>query len=69
MIATALTTGLLIAVLAARSMNALLFGVTSADAVTYGIVCLLLLVSAAVGAYWPIRRATAVDPIVALRQE
>ena len=68
-IATALVAGLLIAVIAARSMNSLLFGVTPADAATYGIVCLLLLVSAAIGAYWPIRRATAVDPIVALRQE
>ncbi len=61
--------GLIAARIAGRSMNALLFGVTPADAVTYAIVCLLLVVAASVGAYWPIRRATAVDPIVALRQE
>jgi ABC-type antimicrobial peptide transport system permease subunit len=50
-------------------MNALLFGVGATDALTYATVCLLLLIAATAGAYWPIRRATAVDPIVALRGE
>jgi len=68
-IAAGLLMGSIAGRIAGRSMNALLFGVTPADAVTYAIVCLLLVVAASVGAYWPIRRATAVDPIVALRQE
>jgi len=68
-LAAALLAGLVISVVAGRSMNALLFGVTPTDPVTYTIVCLFLLVAATAGAYWPIRRATAVDPIVALRQE
>jgi ABC-type antimicrobial peptide transport system permease subunit len=68
-LAAALLAGLLICVAAGRSMNALLFGVTPTDPATYAIVCLFLLVAALVGAYWPIRRATAVDPIVALRQD
>jgi putative ABC transport system permease protein len=68
-IATGLLAGLLTALIAGKSMNALLFGVTPADPLTLVVVCLLLLVAATVGAYWPIRRATMVDPIVALRQE
>ena len=68
-IAAGLLAGLIAALMAGRSMNALLFGVTPADALTYAIVCLLLLIAATVGAYRPIRRATAVDPIVALRQQ
>ena len=68
-IATALLTGLLIAAGAARSMNALLFGVAPGDAATYAIVCLLMVAAVTAGAYWPIRRATTVDPVVVLRQE
>jgi putative ABC transport system permease protein len=68
-ITTALLTGLLIAVGAARSMNALLFDVAPGDAATYAIVSLLMVVAVSVGAYWPIRRATTVDPILVLRQE
>ncbi|MBA2303493.1 MAG: ABC transporter permease [Acidobacteria bacterium] len=68
-IATGFLVGVLTALIAGRSMNALLFGVTPADAGTYVSVCLILLVAAIVGSYWPIRRATAVDPIVTLRHE
>lgn len=68
-IAPALFVGLLVAAVAARSMNALLFGVAPDDAVTYAMVCSLVAVATIVGAYWPIRRATTVDPLVALRQD
>jgi putative ABC transport system permease protein len=68
-VASGLLTGLLFALVGGRSINALLFGVTPADPLTYAIVCVLLLSTATVGAYWPIRRATRVDPTVALRQE
>jgi putative ABC transport system permease protein len=67
--ATGLLAGLTSAVVASRSTNALLFGVTPTDALAYATVCLLLVIAATAGAYWPIRRATAVDPIVALRRE
>jgi predicted permease len=67
--AAGLLAGLVSAVLASRSMDALLFGVRATDAATYTAVCLLLLVASTAGAYWPIRRATAVDPVVALRRE
>jgi putative ABC transport system permease protein len=68
-ITTALLTGLLIAFGAARSMNALLFGVAPGDAATYAIVCLLMVAAISAGAYWPIRRATTVDPVVVLSQD
>lgn len=68
-IAMGLLAGLLSALIASRSMSALLYGVTPADSATYAIVCLLLPAAAAIGAYWPIRRATAVEPVVALRHE
>lgn len=57
------------AVLAAGSMRALLFGVTLADPSTYAVVCGVLLTASALGAYWPISRATRVDPVLALRRE
>lgn len=57
------------AVLAAGSMRALLFGVTLADLSTYAVVCGVLVTASALGAYWPISRATRVDPVLALRRE
>ena len=68
-IGTGLLLGLLTAFVASGTITALLFGVTPTGASTYAIVCLFLLVAAFAGAYWPIRRATAVDPIAVLRCE
>ena len=52
-----------------RFMTSLLFGVTASDLVTYlGVSCVLGGIAFVAG-YVPARRATAVDPLIALRQE
>lgn len=52
-----------------RVMAGLLFGVSSWDAVTFIAVALMLAAIAMVATYIPARRATKVDPLVALREE
>lgn len=61
--------GLVAALLLSRLIQASLFQVTRTDPPTYVSVALLLLVIAAIACLIPVRRATAVSPIVALRQE
>jgi ABC-type antimicrobial peptide transport system permease subunit len=52
-----------------RLMSSLLFGVAALDPVTYAGVAAILIAAAALASYFPARRATAVDPIEALRAE
>lgn len=57
------------ALVAARAMKGLLFGVSSADPATFAAVALMLLLVTVIASYIPARRAARVDPIIALRRE
>jgi putative ABC transport system permease protein len=61
--------GLLVAFLATRLVTSVLFGVSPTDPVTFAGVVLILAAAGALAAYVPARRATRVDPVVALRTE
>jgi putative ABC transport system permease protein len=52
-----------------RVMSTLLFGVTAKDPLTFGVVAALLIAVAFLACFVPARRATKVDPLVALRYE
>jgi ABC-type antimicrobial peptide transport system permease subunit len=61
--------GLVAAWLLSRSMSGLLFGVTASDPVTFVAMVIVLLSVATIAGYLPARRASRIDPLVALRVE
>jgi predicted permease len=61
--------GLAAAVVAARLMRTLLFGVSPLDPISFTAVTLILCASAALAAFLPARRVTSINPVDALKAE
>ena len=64
-----ITLGLVAAAFSTTVVRSLLFGVTPTDPLTFALVPPLLLALATLACYLPARRATHLDPTVALRAE
>jgi putative ABC transport system permease protein len=69
LIGAGLVCGLGAAFAAGRILSGFLVGITGADPLTFVAVTLLLAVVALAACYIPARRATRIDPVVALRVE
>jgi putative ABC transport system permease protein len=69
MVVAGVAVGLPLAYVMARLSESLLFGVSAANPAIYAVGLLLIAVVALVACYIPARRATRVDPLVALRYE
>jgi putative ABC transport system permease protein len=61
--------GLAGALALSRVLQSLLFEVTPTDPLTLTLVCLVVLTVSVLAAIMPARRATRIDPLVALRYE
>jgi putative ABC transport system permease protein len=61
--------GLILAYWLTKWLSGWLYGVGGADPLTYGSIALLLAVVALLSCWIPARRATKVDPMIALRCE
>jgi putative ABC transport system permease protein len=64
-----LVIGLAGAYFVGRTMKSILYGVAAIDPIALSIVAVVLLVAAVLACYLPARRATRVDPLIALRCE
>jgi len=67
--ATGVAIGMGAAVALTGLMSSLLFGISPLDPMTYAAVPIVLIVAAMLASYLPARRASAVDPVEALRAE
>ncbi|HEV3409441.1 MAG TPA: FtsX-like permease family protein, partial [Chthoniobacterales bacterium] len=69
LVAISVGIGLAGAFAATRLLSSLLFGVGASDPITFGAIVLLIALVAFLAAWLPARRATKVDPMIALRAE
>jgi ABC-type antimicrobial peptide transport system permease subunit len=69
LVAIGLTAGTIAARFLSQTLTTMLFGVDPTDPATFAAVAVLLAAVALFASYLPARRATRVDPIIALRAE
>jgi putative ABC transport system permease protein len=67
LVLTGLAAGVAASVVLARMLGSLLYGVSGNDPITFLAVAVLLIATAALAGYLPARRASRIDPLVALR--
>lgn len=68
-VAIGMLAGFALSLVTMQSLSGLLFGATPNDPATYAAVALTMLAAAALAIVLPARRASRVDPLVALRDE
>ena len=69
LVAVGIVLGVAVALAAGRLVASLLFGVGATDAFTMAVAVFVMLTVAALAGYLPARRASRVDPMVALHEE
>ncbi|HEY9227242.1 MAG TPA: FtsX-like permease family protein, partial [Gemmatimonadaceae bacterium] len=68
-VAVGAVAGIVVGALGSRLLSAMLFGMNPLDPIAYGGVVALLVLVAIAACYVPARRATRVDPLVALKAD
>lgn len=69
LVAVGVTAGLILSFFATRAVGSLLYGLSPADPTALGGAALVMFLSGSLAAYLPARKASATDPLLALRAE